>query len=152
MTTNRRYTKRTRVTTVIAAELSSNVAVSDATGIPESTIRLWRNDPELAKYCDKARDELGEGATMLAHRALELISARLPDFEPRDLTILFGVLVDKAQLLSGGATSRLESRDISGTLSDADVILALAAAEDYARTGHSGTPEATTGAPEGEGL
>ena len=61
-------------------------------------------------------------------------------------------MVDKAQLLSGGATSRLESRDISGTLSDSDVVLALAAAEDYARARDSGASEAPEGAPEGEGL
>jgi hypothetical protein len=146
---NRRYTKQTKVTTTIAAAMSSNLAVSQATGIPESNIRRWRDDPELAKYGEKARDELAEGATMLAHRALELISASLPNFEPRDLTILFGVLVDKAQLLSGGATSRNELRDISGTLSDLDIADTIRAAEDYARAGDPGTAEAA--APEAAG-
>ncbi len=138
----KRYTKRQKISAVVAAELTSNLAVQDATGISEANIRRWRDDPEMAKYVDKTRDELSEGAQMLAHRALEQIVSKLPDFEPRDLVTLFGVMVDKAQLLSGAATSRTELRDISGSLTDADVLEALRAAEDYARAGGSGTAEA----------
>jgi len=147
--TNRRYTKRQKIAAVVTAELTSNLAAQDATGISEANIRRWRDDPELAKYIDKTREELAEGTNLLAHRAIERISATLDSFEPRDLVTLFGVMVDKAQLLSGGATMRTELRDISGTLSDADITAAIAAAEDYTRTGSSGTPTETEAAPEG---
>lgn len=135
----RHYTKQERIAAVVTAELSSNVAAERATGIPESSIRRWRDDPELAKYIDKTREELAEGTSMLAHRVLERISATLDQFEPRDLTILFGVMVDKAQLLSGAATARTESRDITGTLSDADLIAALREAEALTRAAVAGT-------------
>jgi len=148
----RQYTRRTKLATIVTAELTNPAATANATGIPESTIRYWMDDPSFAEFRAKTRDDMVDATALLAHRILGRISATLDQFEPRDLTILFGVMVDKAQLLSGGATSRLESRDISGTLSDADVIAALAAAEDYARAGHSGTAEATPGAPAGEGL
>ena len=143
----RHYTKRKKITTVIAAELSSNLAAQRATGIPESTIRRWRDDPELAKYIDKTRDELAEGTQMLAHRAIERISKTLDDFEPRDLVTLFGVMVDKAQLLSGGATSRLESRDLTGTFSDGDLAAAILEAESLTAPGRSPSPGED--APEG---
>ena len=147
MATNRRYTKRTKIAAVITAELSSNLAAQDATGISEANIRRWRDDPELAKYVEKTRDELAEGTQMMAHRALERISATLSDFEPRDLVTLFGVMVDKAQLLSGGATSRLESRDLTGTLSDADIIDAIRVASDLVAAGgtHPAEPDPPTG-------
>jgi hypothetical protein len=146
---NRRYTKRQKITAVVAAELTSGLAASQSTGISETNIRRWRDDPELAKYVDKTRDELADGTHMLAHRALEQIMLKLPDFEPRDLVTLFGVMVDKAQLLSGAATSRTENRDITGSLTDTDVLAALAAAEDYARPSGSGTPTPAEVAPEG---
>ncbi len=114
----RRYTKRQKVTAVIAAEMSSNMAASAKLGVPETNIRRWRDDPELAKYVERTREELAEGAGLLAHRALEVISRRIDEFEPRDLTILFGVMVDKAQLLSGQPTARTESRDITADLDD----------------------------------
>ncbi len=145
--TRRRYTKRTKVTAVVAAELTSNLAVQRATGISETNIRRWRDDPEMAKYVDKTRDELSEGAQMLAHRALEQIVAKLPDFEPRDLVTLFGVMVDKAQLLSGNATSRSELRDISGSLTDADLAAAILEAESLVAAG--GSPQEAEGTPEG---
>lgn len=145
----RHYTKRERITTVIAAELSSNLAAERATGIPESSIRRWRDDPELAKYIDKTRDELAEGTQLLAHRALEQISATLSKFEPRDLVMLFGVMVDKTQLLSGGATARTESRDLTGTLADSDVRDIIREAEDLLAASDGRTPAPTEGASEG---
>jgi len=149
VTEHRRYTKRQKIAAVVTAELSSNLAAERSTGISEANIRRWRDDPTLAKYIDQTREELSEGSVLLAHRALELISRRMDEFEPRDLTILFGVMVDKAQLLSGGATARTELRDISGSLTDADVIEAIRAAEDYARAGGGGTSEEAEGTPEG---
>ena len=55
---------------------------------------------------------------MLQQLAAEAIRARLPEFEPRDLTILYGVVADKAQLLSGEPTQRTEHRDMTAALTD----------------------------------
>lgn len=143
----RHYTKREKVTTVIAAELTSNLAAERATGVPESSIRRWRDDPELAKYIDKTREELADGAQMMAHRALEKISASLDRFEPKDLVTLFGVMVDKTQLLSGGATARTEARDITGTISDAELTAAILEAEQVLTGG--GSPPSSEDTPEG---
>ena len=112
----RRYTKRQRVTAVIAAEMTSISAAARALGTNESTVRYWMDDPAFATYREKTRDELGPEGIALAHNVLGEIRRRLPEFEPRDLSTLYGILIDKAQLVSGHATSRTETRDITDTM------------------------------------
>jgi hypothetical protein len=145
----RHYTKKEKVVAVVTAELSSNVAAELMTGVPESSIRRWRDDPDLAKYVDNAREDIAEGAQLMAHVALERIAAKMDTFEGKDLITLFGVMVDKAQLLTGGATARMESRDISGSITDAEVREAVREAQALLAGGAAGTPEAATDAPEG---
>lgn len=116
-TKRRRYTKRQKVTAIIAADMTSTKAVARESGVPESTLRYWMDDPTFAPYRAKTREDLAEGALALAQETLAKIRERLPEFEPRDLTILLGVLTDKAQLLTGHATERTEHRDITDTLS-----------------------------------
>ena len=48
----------------------------------------------------------------------EKIRSRIDEFEPRDLSVLWGILTDKAQLLSGAATSRTETRALTDSLAD----------------------------------
>jgi len=107
--THRRYTRKQKVTTAVAAEMTSVAAAAEGAGIPESTVRDWMKDPEIAELRAKTREERGEAASTLATIVLGEIKRRLPEFEPRDLSILYGVLTDKAQLLGGQATSRTET-------------------------------------------
>lgn len=102
---------------MIAAEMSSVEAAAESTGIPRTTITYWMEEPEFVALRQKTRDDMAEESATLAHKALDEIRRRMAEFEPRDLTVLFGVLVDKAQLLTGAATSRTETRDITDTLS-----------------------------------
>lgn len=114
----RRYSHRSKVTAVIAAEMTSLQAAADAQGIPPTTLAYWMDQPEFVTLRTKTREDMAEESRTLAHRTLGEIARRLPDFEPRDLTVLYGVLVDKGQLLSGGATSRAEHRDITDQWDD----------------------------------
>jgi hypothetical protein len=118
MAERRRYTKRTRVTTVMAAEMTSIPAAAESSGIPENTIRYWMDTPEMVELRAKTREDLADESKALAHKALGEIQRRLGEFEPRDLTVLYGVLTDKSQLLSGHATGRTEHRDLTGGLED----------------------------------
>lgn len=115
---HRRYSKRQKATAVIAAEMSSMAEAAKATGIPLTTIDYWMDQPEFVALRMKTREDMAEESSVLAHRTLAAIKDRLPQFEPRDLVILFGVLVDKAQLLSGMATARTETRSLSDGLDD----------------------------------
>lgn len=116
MTSPRRYTKRQKATAVIAAEMVNVAASAEANGIPESTLRRWMDDPELADLRTKTREDLAQEAHVLAQLAAAEIKRKLPDYEPRDLNVLYGIMVDKAQLLSGHATDRTEVRDITESM------------------------------------
>lgn len=114
----RRYTKRQKATAVIAAEMSTVAAAAEGQGIPESTLRQWVDSPQYAELRLKTRGDMAEESSVLAHEVLASIRAKLHEFEPRDLTILYGVLVDKSQLLTGEATSRTESRELIDGMDD----------------------------------
>ena len=131
MAERRRYTKRQKVTAVIAAEMSSTLAAAESAGIPRKTLAYWMDDPEFAALRQKTREELGEESKALAHKALGEIQRRLPEFEPRDLTVLYGVLTDKAQLLAGQATGRTEHRDLTGNLPDHEAEALAEAIEEW---------------------
>ena len=118
MPTPRRYTKRQKAAAVVAAEMASMTAASEATGIPLSTIDRWMDEPWAVELRTKTREDLGEDARLLAHRTLALIKDRLPSYEPKDLNVIFGILVDKAQLLTGAPTSRTETRALTDGLED----------------------------------
>lgn len=126
-----RHSTREKITAVIAAELSSNLAVERVTGIPNQTIGRWRDDPTLRIYVDKTRDALADEMRTLAALAVDTIQAdvRAGKFEPRDLVMLLGVATEKSLLLTGDATSRTETRDITGTLADGDISAAIREAE-----------------------
>lgn len=113
-----RYTKRQKITAVIAAEMSSAAAAAEETGIPRRTIGYWMEDPEIASLRQKTREDLAEEAKVLQQIAAAEIRKRIGEFEGRDLVLLYGVVTDKAQLLSGQATTRAETRELSSRLTD----------------------------------
>src|SRR4051812_10452538 len=108
--TERRYTKRQKISAVTAAIASSTLAASEEHGIPRSTLRYWMNDPALADIRQNAREELASGATVAAHLAWAgLIRAlQAGTLEPRDLITAATVATQNAQLLTGQATNRSE--------------------------------------------
>jgi len=114
----KRYTRRQKVTAVIAAEMTTQAAAAEQAGIPRKTLAYWFDDPEFAVYRQKVREELGPEGIALAHNVLSEIRRRLPEFEPRDLSTLYGILIDKAQLVTGQATSRSETRAITDGMND----------------------------------
>jgi hypothetical protein len=66
---------------------------------------IVRNRPELL---DKAREITGRNwKTLAAIGTAELID-RIPDMRNHELTIMSAVSTEKAELLSGGATARVE--------------------------------------------
>ena len=116
----RRYTKHQKAVAVSAALASSTLAAAETQGIPESTLRQWVHDPAYADLREKTREVIAEEARVGAQLFLAEIIAKRATFEPRDLAITFGILIDKAQLLSGEATSRSEHRDLSTAFPDAE--------------------------------
>jgi hypothetical protein len=118
MAERRRYSKSQKMAAVIAAEFTTPEAAAEGLGIPPSTVYYWFDQPEFVELRKKTREDMSAETAALAHKVLGVITAKLPDYEPRDLNTLYGILVDKSQLLTGEATSRSESRDITDTLDD----------------------------------
>jgi hypothetical protein len=118
MAERRRYTKSQKMAAVIAAEFTTPQAAAEGLDIPQSNVYYWFNAPEFVELRKKTREDMAEETAALAHKVLGVITAKLPDYEPKDLNTLYGILVDKSQLLTGQATSRTEARDITATLDD----------------------------------
>jgi len=144
---HRRYTRRQKLTAVIAADMTSGKAASEATGVPRSTLQYWMERPEFAHLRQNAREALAEEALTVARLAWNKLAEAIRDgkLEPRDLVIAAGMSVDKAQLLNGMATARTETRDISGTLDDSELAAAIREAERLTGAGGGGAPEAAPG-------
>ena len=115
---HRRYNRKTKVATVIAAEMTSLTAASESTGIPLTTVKYWFDSDEFATVRTKTREDLAAESMGMAHTVLGEIKRRINEFEPRDLSVLYGILTDKGQLLAGHATARTETRDLTDSLDD----------------------------------
>ena len=117
-------------------------------GIAESTLRGWRDKPEYAQLRAETKDAVAEdiwaGFQVGLHRIVELIPT---EKDLKAVAVATGVLFDKHALLTGGATNRSESRDITGSISDGELSAAIREAERL--TGESRTAPETPGTPEG---
>lgn len=126
-----RYTKAQKAQAVAAATITTIRGAADQLGLPESTIRYWMDDPEFAQLRAKTRDEVADQMWATIQIGLTEIAKgmRDPDAPLRDKVLAVGVIYDKRALLTGDATSRSESRDLTGTLSDAELLAAVKEAE-----------------------
>src|SRR6185369_6839784 len=142
MADRRRYTKRQKAEAVAAATMTTPEAAADALGIPNTTIRYWLDQPEFVELRTKTRDEVGDQFWAAIQVGLDEVAKGLRSDAPlRDKSVALGILYDKHALLTGGATARSENRDITGTLSDNDVLTALRYADDLSRAGAGRTAE-----------
>lgn len=126
---------------------SSTKAAADRAGINESTVRYWLDDPQFATLRDKSRDAVAAEFWTAIQVGIREVTKGLQDADTglRDKAVALGVIYDKHALLTGGATNRSESRDITGTLADADIAEAIRAAERLVAAGESGTAETPAG-------
>ena len=116
--THRRYTRKDKVAAVTAAAASSVLAAAQETGIPRTTIAYWLEQPEFAELRQKTREEAADGWKVILHRAQERIMDLIPSMDADQIMVLGGIATDKSQLLTGGATSRTETRDLTADLDD----------------------------------
>ena len=103
---------------MVTAELSSTMAAAEKTGIPRTTIAYWLDDPAFVDLRRKTREESAEGFDVLIHMAQGRLQELIPQMEPRDLVTLLGVATDKAQLVSGKATARTETKELTEGMND----------------------------------
>ena len=149
MPPRRRYTKAQKIAAVLAADASSTLAAAEASGIPRTTIIEWMDRPEFVELRHNAREGMAEDALLVARLAWKKLGQAIAagQLEPRDLVIATGMATDKSQLLNGGATARTEARDLTGTISDAELDAAIREANAIATGG--GSPDAVEEPAEG---
>ena len=99
----------------VLEENKGNVAAtSRATGIPEQTIREWRNGsvrilpPELVA---EERARRAASWEMAQDLAVDRVIAKVGEASPYQAAIIAGIATEKALLLRGEATSITETRD-----------------------------------------
>ena len=138
---HRRYTRKEKAAAVAQATLSTVEAAAAATGIPRTTIDYWMDQPEFVELRSKTRDAVAdEFWTAIQVGVKEVAKGLLGDAPLRDKATAVGILYDKHALLTGSATSRTEARDITGTIADAELIAAVAEAQQIASGGGDPSP------------
>ena len=120
MAEHRRYSRKVKAAAVVEAALSTVTAASEAMDIPRQTIQYWVESEEFSELRRKTREDQAEGWSVLGQLAQAELKKRVPTMEARDLVILAGLATDKSQLLSGHATARTETRDITDNLDDTE--------------------------------
>lgn len=151
MAARRRYDRKTKLAAVIAAEMSGITEASKQTGIPKQTIDYWMDDPEFGRIRTKTREDLADEIKVVAHLAWQRIAEALSagTMEPRDALFAAEKATSLRLLMAGDATSRTETRDITGSLEDTDIAAAIREAIHLTGTGDDRAPESVEGAPEG---
>lgn len=147
----RRRTRQERAKAVVLADsLNSTDAAGEQLGIPGRTIRRWRDDPELAAIVRKTREETAEDVTAAMVLSWSRLIERLErdEIDTRDLIVLAGVATDKAQLLTGGATERTETRDLTLDDHESEVLGEVVRAELARRSDERSAVDAVVGPAE----
>ncbi len=118
--TRRKYTAKQKLSAVMAAELVGVTVASEQSGIPHRTIGYWLDQPEFAEYRRKAREDLVEEVGVVAHLAWQRVAEalRAGSLEPRDALFAADKATTLYQLVTGQATNRTETRDVTAHLDD----------------------------------
>ena len=122
----RRYTAKQKAEAVGIALADGVTRAAEVTGIPKQTIDYWQSKPEFGPLRTTARETVAEqfwvGIQVGLREVIKGIEGDAPLKEKADA---LRVLADRFALLTGSATSRTESRDITGTISDGELAAAL---------------------------
>jgi hypothetical protein len=145
----RRYTQGQKAEAVATATMEGPEAAAEKLGIPRTTIIYWLDNPEFVALRQKTREEVADRMWATIQLGVDEIAKGIQGDAPlRDKATAVGILYDKHALLTGGATGRTESRDITGTLSDLEVALHIRAANDLVASGAGGTTPPVEDSPE----
>lgn len=137
----RRYTKSEKATAVGLAMAKGTTQAAEQLGIPETTVGYWVRHPEFAELRAKTRDAVADEMWATIQIGIREVAKGITGDAPlRDKATALGILYDKHALLTGAATSRSEARDITGTVSDAELIAAVREVERITDPGRAPVP------------
>ena len=146
----RRYDRAIKAKVVALATMTSTLEAAQSIGANESTVRYWLEQPEFASLRDKTSDQVADEFWAVIQLGVKRIAELIPQTDDiAKVGVATGILYDKRALLTGGATGRTESRDLTGTLADSDVAAAIREATTVVGGSDSRATETSEDPPEG---
>ena len=137
----RSYTRSQRAEIVGNAEVIGIRPAARKARVPESTIRHWRVTPEMAQLRAEKREDVAADVWAAFQMGVRRVMELLPLTDDlQKVATAAGIIYDKYALLSGGATSRSESRELPVEFDDHEAklmrdVLDMAKAEETADAG-----------------
>jgi hypothetical protein len=115
---------RTRRQKAEAVGLSVVAGTSEAarrTGVPESTIRYWRDSPEFAELRERKKEEVAADVWATFQSGVRRVGELIPQTDDAlKVATATGILFDKFALMTGQATERHENREILHDFADGE--------------------------------
>lgn len=100
------------------AEGQGTRRVAQAFGVSREVVRALVKQVMASGELDQVKQRLGADAFALANATLGRISDELDDMPRASLPIVYGVLIDKGQLLTGGPTARIIREDAPADINE----------------------------------
>lgn len=129
------FSHKDKLVAVVASEINGIPETAKALRVTQQSLRKWRDDAELEPYVREAQRQIMGDVTAASQKAWELTLLRLQnepdDISTRDLLAIASESTNKMQLLSGGATSRQETRDVTDHFDEAQTQEIVNAARRY---------------------
>ncbi len=122
MAARRTYTRRTKLTVVGEAEVIGVRPAARKHRVPESTIRHWRETPDMARLRAEKREDVAADVWTAFQVGVRRVLELIPQTDDlQKVATATGIIYDKFALLSGEATERLEHRELLETFNDGEV-------------------------------
>ena len=103
----------------MVAVTGSTEEASRQTGIPGRTIREWTEDPEFAELRQRTREAATEEWWAIVQNGFRRVQELLDSTtDIAKVATASAILADKMLVIRGEATSRYETRDLTGALDD----------------------------------
>jgi hypothetical protein len=136
-----KYAHKDQLLAVVASEVIGVSETHREMNIPVKTIERWRLDPKLIPYLEVTRERILEDVQAAAGLAwaqtLQRLASPKVKMTNRDLLAIATEATDKMQLLSGGATSRTETRELTDGFDEDEVQRMAELARQYLRRNRS---------------
>lgn len=114
-----RHSRRQKAAAVGAAEVDGVRATARRLGLPPSTLESWRKRGEFAQLRIEKREEVAADLWAVFQKGVRRIEELLPQTDDMaKVAVATGILYDKVALMSGQATARTETRDVTDALDD----------------------------------
>jgi hypothetical protein len=116
----RRYTLRQKGMAVGLAAVNGSTAASQMTGIPVETISTWYRSGRYAQLREVTAEDVAKSMWVGIQIGVEEVvkGIQSPKAPLREKTDATAMLLERHALMTGGATARYETNDITGQFND----------------------------------